>query len=283
MKSILITAYLLLSFIFSIAQNDSTDRVTCPSAFDCTRNLVNPIITSNSNIKDTTYSYSKTPVAAKYHDVDYANADKCGTTVNNCSSNDASALVYKVYYPSPQVYNYTQCPKLPVIILFHVGGFVDCNGNYNSTDMQLYCREFAKRGYVAISVEYRTGMIKPSGNTYYSAQQVLAMWRAAQDARGAVRSIIKRQNANTEPYKIDTSKIFIGGNSAGSVTAMNVAFYNKNTMLAAAFLSVNDPNVLDGINRAYYYGETTINYTIKRSSKHVGWCAYPRRHQHQYT
>ena len=139
-----------------------------------------------------------------------------------------------------------------------------------NSDIKKICKEFAKRGFVAITVEYRLGVKLPSladVDEFYTVQQVLGMWRAAQDARGAIRSIIRRENEGTEPFRIDTSKIFLAGNSAGAVTAMNVAYYNLSSMLSAAFPSgINSSNVLGGINQNFYYGQWTgtnaINYTI---------------------
>jgi len=93
-------------------------------------------------------------------------------------------LVYDVYYPSDYE-DYDTCP-LPAIILFHAGGFIECT-NFRQPGIMTICQELAKRGYVAYSVEYRTGRITdPSDNAKYtSVQQQLAAYRAIQDAKGA--------------------------------------------------------------------------------------------------
>ena len=65
----------------------------------------------------------------------------------------------------------------------------------------------------------------PTGIGYTTAQQILAIYRACQDGRGAIRSIIKYEtvgwghdaNNVNYPWHIDINKIFVGGVSAGSV------------------------------------------------------------------
>lgn len=99
---------------------------------------------------------------------------------------------------------------------------------------------------------------------FVSAQQVLGIYRACQDARGAVRSIIKSQRNPTDTdihpgrYRIDTNKIFIGGMSAGSLMAMNTVYYQRHSQIDSSLPGVS--TVLGDIDQDYYYGDTTINF-----------------------
>jgi hypothetical protein len=98
-------------------------------------------------------------------------------------------------------------------------------------------------------------------------QQQLAIYRACQDGRGAIRSIIKRQNEGyqNELYKIDKEQIYIGGMSAGALIAMNVAYYDA-TRVASVFPTVGTyttEQVMGPINANFYYGGTNISYSIK--------------------
>ena len=247
--------------ILRLAAQPHTAVANCASPLSCTTDLRDTLY-SVVNIDTLTYSYAGSNKTPGFHDVSYADSTGCNR-VTSCSS-DKSILVYKVYYPSPRVFNYTDC-RLPVIVLFHAGGFADCNGNYNTTDMKTVCNDFAQRGFIAISVNYRTGVrIVPGkyGN-YYSAQQMLGIWRAVQDAKGAMRSIIRRERNAKEPYRADTNNLFVGGKSAGSVIAMNLAFYSKSNLLTTAFPGIGNSNILGSINQNDYYGSTVIDFKIK--------------------
>ncbi len=114
-------------------------------------------------------------------------------------------------------------------------------------------------------MDYRLGVLLVPGiySNDYSVEQMLGIWRAGQDARGCLRTIIKRELLGNQPYRIDTSRIYIGGNSAGSVTAMNVAFYNKSALLDSVYFGISSNNVLGSINQNYYFADTTVKYTIK--------------------
>ncbi|CAN5816811.1 hypothetical protein BH10BAC2_BH10BAC2_26680 [soil metagenome] len=194
-------------------------------------------------------------------------ADCQSATSDDCNQ-DISSLVYDVYYPDKTIEEYEACP-LPAVILFHAGGFSECS-NYGQPGISTICEELAKRGYVAFCVEYRRGRVK-QGNKYTTVQQQLAVYRACQDARGAIRSIIKRQNNETsgdawgDEYRININKIFIGGMSAGGVAAMNTAWYT-NTMVYEIFQSVTTPSgatinqALGSIDLNAYYGDPSISY-----------------------
>ena len=219
-------------------------------------------------------SYAKTTgnIPAKYSEVKY-DADKysgaCvdpGADVCDDTEPDLSSLIYDVYFPSNYT-NYSTCP-LPAVILFHAGGFQECS-NFRQPGIITICEELAKRGYVAFCVEYRRGRIKDEQSIYTSAQQQLAAYRACQDARGAIRSIIKRQTNHSsfpqDEYQIDVNSIFVGGMSAGGVAAMSAAWYTEN-MVYEVFPSVTAPTgstikqALGDIDLNAYYGEPTIPY-----------------------
>ena len=159
---------------------------------------------------------------------------------------DPAKLTYVVYYPKTRISSEVDVNgncKFPAIILFHGGGFAEVcgSGGGDATNINVVAQEFAQRGYVAFVVSYRTGRYVDPYNKFVTAQQTLAEYRAFQDARGAIRSIIYHQtqrNQGTrftnEPYQIDVNKLFLGGNSAGSIIAIHSAYYNA-AQIAAVF------------------------------------------------
>gem|GEM_PF-1806570 len=233
--------------------NDSTPA-------NCKWNLMNPIFKNYSTISN--ISYAKSPFPAECKDVSYANDDAIGRCIplDGCGSGDAS-LFYDVYYP---LHDYRTL-KLPAIILAHPGGFMECT-NLRSRFMNTLCTAFVRRGFVVFNIEYRRGrVLDPTNNfsAYKTVQQEAAVYRASQDMRGALRSIIKRERLQNQPYSIDTNKIFIGGASAGGIMTMNTAWFT-NAMVYASFpTQAGYPKIkelLGPIDADYYFGEPSINF-----------------------
>lgn len=122
------------------------------------------------------------------------------------------ALKLDVYYPTLAVDN---LPLRPFILMVHGGGLISgSKANYARV-----CREFAKRGFVAASINYRLG--KDCNTDTISDEK--AKYRAQQDINAALRYSV--QNANL--LRIDTSWMFIGGGSAGSVAALGVVYITQ--------------------------------------------------------
>ena len=226
MKAIFTFIFLItINAIAYFKQETVADISVCTIANSlCNTDLTNPIsgmvLDSVDNI-----SYGKSGVST---DVLYRKnrCDGLTNTPDSCKDGLAS-LNYKVYYPSKlnnKNLDYSEC-GLPVIIMFHGGSFDECSDRQNPGIVYI-CRELAKRGFIVFNVEYRRGVLidtrKPYAGykyKYVSAQQILAIYRASQDVRGAVRTIIYKQrtNGNDAAYKIDTNKLFLGGISAGSL------------------------------------------------------------------
>ena len=106
----------------------------------------------------------------------------------------------------------------PLMIFIHGGGFQ--NNNKVGGFGKRICGSLAKRGYVTSSIDYRLGIEKPKNDTMYYE----AMYRAVQDAKAVVRFFKK----NADKYGIDTAQIFVMGSSAGSKTAMHLAYLDQN-------------------------------------------------------
>jgi hypothetical protein len=107
----------------------------------------------------------------------------------------------------------------PLIVWVHGGSFL--GGTKTDQDMVSLSNAFAKKGYVCASIDYRTGFFPID-----SANSIKAVLRAVHDLRAAVRFFYKdADGANT--YKVDTTNIFIGGSSAGAITALHYEYLNK--------------------------------------------------------
>lgn len=112
----------------------------------------------------------------------------------------------------------------PLLIMAFGGSFVQ-GQRQDLDDLGL---AFARKGYVVASIDYRLIQPGASGINYYLAYTqpaVLAdeIVRAAADMKAAVR-FFKSDAAHANTYRIDPTRIFVGGFSAGAITALQVAY-----------------------------------------------------------
>lgn len=108
----------------------------------------------------------------------------------------------------------------PVIIYMHGGSFY--SGDKSTLDCIDFCESFAKRGYVTISLNYRLASNIISFLTSNETQYETVI-KAVYDAKSAVR-FLRKDFENGDNFGIDTSTIFVGGYSAGAVTAIHQAY-----------------------------------------------------------
>ncbi|MDB5227907.1 MAG: esterase/lipase-like protein [Bacteroidota bacterium] len=113
--------------------------------------------------------------------------------------------------------------KRPCVVYIFGGGFYmkvdDC-----TTEV---CTGMVQKGYVVASMDYRIGFQNAIESSQcqgdFNTGFYPAVIRAIQDARSAVRYL----KANAERLGIDPNKIFIGGQSAGAITALGMALYDE--------------------------------------------------------
>ncbi|MFK8037918.1 MAG: T9SS type A sorting domain-containing protein [Crocinitomicaceae bacterium] len=114
--------------------------------------------------------------------------------------------------------------KRPLIIYIHGGGFN--SGSRTLFSVREICRRMAKKGYAVANLDYR---LDPNFDIYNSATNRRVMTDAMHDAKQAIRFF----KANATIYKIDTSLVFIGGESAGAATSMMASFVDKQAEMSS--------------------------------------------------
>jgi acetyl esterase/lipase len=105
----------------------------------------------------------------------------------------------------------------PAVVWVHGGSF--CCGSKTSPEIVDEANTLARKGYVAVSIDYR---VEPGGCTGSAPVEtcITAINEAREDAQTAVRFL--RVQAST--YGVDPTRIAIGGSSAGAITALNVGY-----------------------------------------------------------
>jgi len=119
----------------------------------------------------------------------------------------------------------------PVIVFIHTGNFLPppINGSPSGlkTDSSaiVLCTEWAKRGYVAVSVDYRLGWNPLAEMADVRRGQLLnAVYRAIHDVKVAVRTL--KDDAAT--YGIDPNKVVLYGEGTGAYVALAYETLDKN-------------------------------------------------------
>ncbi|MFY8021051.1 MAG: T9SS type A sorting domain-containing protein [Bacteroidia bacterium] len=128
----------------------------------------------------------------------------------------------------------------PLLILAHGGSFIQ--GNKASADIVKVAKEMAKRGYAVASIQYRLG-VNIAGIGGLTQEFTHAVWRGTLDGRAAVR-FFRKSFENGNPYGIDTSRIYVGGISAGGVLGLHMQCLDLPSEVAMAKV---DTNAIGGI------------------------------------
>lgn len=171
----------------------------------------------------------------------------------------------------PTCINEDQKTDKPLLMWIHGGSFLA--GDKNDVSIQQLCRQFARRGYITASVDYRLGFVSddiawncnyPNYNCVFasdSAEWVRAYYRAVQDCKGALRFLINRHEA----FGIDTNNVFIAGESAGAFTALGVGLMDSENERPLETFQISDvpspsTNALSCIyNQGLSFNNSVIN------------------------
>jgi pimeloyl-ACP methyl ester carboxylesterase len=134
------------------------------------------------------------------------------------------SLAMDIYAPETA---FDELTSRPVVLLFHGGSFMA--GNRQA--MHFDCMQYARRGYVAVTVSYRLGWNCPSDAGVFfcgvcGPQQSnlrKAVYASVQDALDALNFLA----ASANDFGIDVQNTFIGGESAGAMVAIHAAVWSQ--------------------------------------------------------
>lgn len=128
----------------------------------------------------------------------------------------------------------------PVVIFAFGGGFIQ--GHRQEGYVVKACERFAKSGYVAASIDYRIGF-DPFGLLNPTEELMQVFFRAMQDMRASLQYMNAHADSMGNAWRIDTSMIFLGGASAGAITALMVTHCDKST----EFEEINSLGAISGM------------------------------------
>ena len=129
-----------------------------------------------------------------------------GAAVNQ-STQALEPLLLDLYEPSGDT-----ADARAAVVVVHGGGFV--GGSKTAPKYVLLAQDLARRGYVAVSINYRltAGMVTPT-----------VVRDASHDMKAAVRWL----RANAGSLRIDPSRIGCVGSSAGAITCLHTAYVDN--------------------------------------------------------
>ena len=133
----------------------------------------------------------------------------------------------------------------PLVIVVHGGSFI--GGSKTGTDVVPMCKDFARLGYVAASMEYRIGMSNFPFPGPGQSDATEAVIRAVQDAKAAIRFFRKNVAENGNTYKIDTSNIYMAGVSAGGFVALQLAYLDQESEIPT-YVNMTNAGLGGGLN-----------------------------------
>ncbi|MBM4177747.1 MAG: hypothetical protein FJ211_00230 [Ignavibacteria bacterium] len=119
--------------------------------------------------------------------------------------------------------------RRPLVVWIHGGGFIQGS----RADFQTLAESWARRGYTAVTISYRLGIhggLFDPPFAFDEAELIRACFRGIQDIRTGLRFLAK----NAAQHGIDTSRIVIGGASAGSIVALHASYIDPLDKLPAA-------------------------------------------------
>lgn len=159
-----------------------------------------------------------------------------GKTINGADQE----LFFDVYEPKGDTVS-----RRAVVVLAFGGSFIEGD----RLQLASICTEYAKRGYVAVSIDYRL-YDKPLIPLPTTPEMLDVVIKAMIDMDAAV-SYLYDDAKGDNTYRIDSELIFVGGVSAGSITATNYAMTDYSDQIGAEVQTALDANnEIDGISNS---------------------------------
>jgi hypothetical protein len=134
-------------------------------------------------------------------------------------------LVMSVYQPASDA-----ATNRPVVLYLHTGNFLPffnpvdgtpglngaCGGTINDSAAVEICTRLAKMGYVACSIDYRTGWNPLAATDVLRRYGIInAAYRGVQDLRSCIRYLHRNVLQGNNQFGIDTSRIVVWGQGTG--------------------------------------------------------------------
>ncbi len=155
-------------------------------------------------------------------------------------------------------------PDRPLLIWAHGGSFL--GGTKEDKDIVYFCNEYAKRGFLCVSINYRIGYELPLDST----KAVRTVFRALQDGRAAIRYM----RSKSDSLGFNKNKVFFGGTSAGAFVAMNVGFLNLPEEVPSYVDTTGHNDILNTDPQIGIDGIEGLTNTIQESSEIQGIIGY---------
>jgi para-nitrobenzyl esterase len=166
-------------------------------------------------------AFSFAQCGQRYHDKIFQDSTVSnvtyGSNINRINQNETLRL--DIHFPKGDVET-----ARPLVIIAHGGNFL--GGSKTGTDVLPMAKDLARMGYVVSSIDYRVGMTNFPLPGPDASDATEAVMRAVHDARAAVR-FFRASYETGNPYRIDTSKIFFAGVSAGGFMALHLAYLDE--------------------------------------------------------
>ncbi|MCC7231848.1 MAG: T9SS type A sorting domain-containing protein [Bacteroidia bacterium] len=153
----------------------------------------------------------------------------------------------------------------PLIIYIHTGSFIPAVFNQNPTGAKTdstcveMCSQFARRGYVAASMDYRQGWVPTDPDQDVRTGTLLqAVYRGILDVKACVRYFRKDAAINGNTFKVDTNTVILMGQGTGGYLALAYVTLDKISEIQLS-------KFLSGSNNALYgfqIGQPYVNQAI---------------------
>ncbi len=136
----------------------------------------------------------------------------------------------------------------PVVVMLHTGSFLPAIANGQATgdktDFAIVeaCKQYAKKGYVAVAVNYRLGWNPVSTSEDVRRSTLIqAAYRGLQDTKTAVRFLRKSTAEDGNPYGVG-EKFAVGGNGTGGYLSLAMATLNdyESELLMPKFIDTSE-------------------------------------------
>ncbi len=166
-------------------------------------------------------------------------------------SGDNQKLYMDIYEPKGDTVS-----KRPVVVLAFGGGFAI--GSRTDDNIVGLCKGYVARGFVAVSIDYRLIsllILVAHGDSAIITNDVIM---AVQDMKASIRYLVK-DSRNEKTLRIDTNNIFVGGYSAGAITAMHTAYLDTTRNIPTWIMEIiRKQGGIDGVS-----GNAGQTYKIK--------------------